>query len=483
MPDCILHTVELPSFDPTTGQLALAQHHLVSAPLSLLNSLPDDLTFLLPPPPARPYQQQNKDDTLADAPPRKKRRRTARPGESSSPADWLVHRQKQERQTTTDRETDEHHAGISLVLDAAVSAVREGWLGGEEKEWMGDLGDRIEWVERERADGKEELDLVELAKRCPRGDDQNSDVLRTEDPQVDLALDRLFDRIVHNPSTTRSSTVNLAGVSGDDSPTLASLFLPPSSAFLLSDFSSWSSPSSGIAAFGAEAGGWDILTIDPPWPNASATRSSSYDTFDAYDLWKLGVPGLLGDKPALVAVWLTNKVKFRRLVLDKLFPAWYIKNAVDWYWIKIASETGEPVVPLEAKHRRCYEGLVLGYYIPPGQKVDLPTLPQNKVFLSTPIGHSRKPVIVDLLRPFLLSPSNPPNILELFARTALSGFSAAPSTTATSAADKDKEKEEQRGVYLAVGNEAVKFNVLDEGKMGKPTLDQFYDKLRSVAPL
>jgi len=50
--------------------------------------------------------------------------------------------------------------------------------------------------------------------------------------------------------------------------------------------------------------------LSPPWPNASATRSSEYETFDPYDLWKLDLPELLGQKkPVLIAIWLTNRVK------------------------------------------------------------------------------------------------------------------------------------------------------------------------------
>lgn len=49
----------------------------------------------------------------------------------------------------------------------------------------------------------------------------------------------------------------------------------------------------------------------PPWPNASVARSNSYGTFDPYALGRLNLKSLLGDRPALVAIWLTNKVKVR----------------------------------------------------------------------------------------------------------------------------------------------------------------------------
>ncbi|GAA5854578.1 hypothetical protein JCM8547_004895 [Rhodosporidiobolus lusitaniae] len=459
MPDSLLCSVELPCFDPQTRELTLASHHLLSAPLSLANSLPSAYRPILHHAPAEPYQQHSQEVMLTSQS-RRKRRKLAVPNESSSPAEFAVHRKKQEQRTTTDRETDEHHSSISLALEEAVGAVREAWTVKEGKGWTGEVDDLVQWRGTDESSG-EGLDLVGLAQRHPLPP-YPLEALRLSDPLAKIPLDQLFNRIVLNSSTSESTVAELEDLSTNagEPTTFASLLLPPSSAFLLSDFFSWSSPSSGIASLRRLRGGWDVLIADPPWPNASATRSSSYDTFDAYDLWKLDLPALLGDKPTLVVFWLTNRVKFRRLLIDKLFPSWNVKNAVEWYWVKIA-EDGEPVVPLEAKHRRCYESLVLGYYVPLKTKVDLPSLPQNKVFLSTPIGHSRKPVIIDLLRPYLLDPSRPPNVLELFARTTLAGVSLDPSSS-SSPGSGSVQQEKRRGLYFAVGNEAVRFNVLDE---------------------
>ncbi|GAA5822020.1 hypothetical protein JCM11251_004828 [Rhodosporidiobolus azoricus] len=471
MPDSVLYTAQVPSFDTATGQLTLEQHHLVSTPLSYLSSLPETV-LLLSSPPAKPYQQEQEEtsDQLEGEPdvrPRRKRRRVAPSAEAASPADWRLKREKDERRTTTDRDTDEHHASILLPLETAIDAVRGGWSATREegKGWMGELEGRVAWGSPVPKEDREELNLVQLAERYPV---KEEGVLRLAVPSSGHTLDRIFGRIVLNLSTSSSCTLDITEASAERDPEkLASLLIPPSSGFLLADFTSWSSPSSGIASLGRETGGWDVVVVDPPWPNASATRSSSYDTFDAYDLWKLDLPGLLGESPALIAVWVTNKVKFRRLLIDKLLPAWHIRNAAEWYWVKIASETGEPVWRLDAKHRRCYEGLVLGYYVPPKAKVDLPTLPPNKVFLSTPMGHSRKPILIDLLRPFLLQPSKPPNVLELFARTTLSGPLPSASDGAVElSGGSGEEAGRKRRTFLAVGNEAIKFNVLDGGENG-----------------
>ncbi|BGP07167.1 hypothetical protein JCM10049v2_002997 [Rhodotorula toruloides] len=458
MPGSILHTAEVPAFDPRTGQLSLASHDLISAPLSLADVFPPEYTLLFDPSPSRPYGTSTS-AADADQPAgqsRRKRRRLARPDETASPLDWIRHREKEATRSSTDKESDEHHAAIEAELGTAVEAVRAGWMGKGENAWMGESKGRYEWREKEDEDVKEELDLVGLSERFAPALDEPPEPLLLSESRSTVSAAALFHRIVRNDGSSCIS-LDIEVDASEATPTSkATVILPPSSGFLLSQLATWPASAPSIASLGGEKGGWDVLIVDPPWPNASATRSSSYDTFDPYDLWKLDLPTMLGDSPTLVAFWLTNRVKFRRLLKDKLFPAWRIQQLAEWYWIKIASETGEPVWPLDAKHRRCYEGVLLGYYVPLGTKVDLPTLPQNKVFLSTPIGHSRKPFILDLLRPYLLPRDRPPNVLELFARMTLQG------SFRRSATDEDGEGDQQKpGIFLAVGNEAIKFNIVD----------------------
>ena len=93
----------------------------------------------------------------------------------------------------------------------------------------------------------------------------------------------------------------------------------------------------------------------------SASRSASYVTFDIYDLFRLDLPAILGEagsaKPTLVATWLTNKPKYRRFVIEKLFPAWQITLAADeWYWVKVTTE-GEAIFSLGTSSRKSYEGV------------------------------------------------------------------------------------------------------------------------------
>lgn len=109
---------------------------------------------------------------------------------------------------------------------------------------------------------------------------------------------------------------------------------------------------------------------DPPWPNKSASRSSSYSEIDIYSLFDLQLPSLLTQTnlttPCLVGVWVTNKPKFRRFVKRRLFPDWQLDLAAEeWFWVKItASEIGGrledggmPIFNLDNSHRRAYEGV------------------------------------------------------------------------------------------------------------------------------
>lgn len=127
-----------------------------------------------------------------------------------------------------------------------------------------------------------------------------------------------------------------------------------------------------------------------------------------YDLYQIKLPELLVQSanvsPVLVGVWVTNHAKCRKFVKDKLLPSWQVDNLVDWYWIKITSGTldddaakngGLPVWSFDGPSpRRCYEGLVLGFYNPQRLVIDTgKDLPNQQAFLSVPLEHSRKPLV------------------------------------------------------------------------------------------
>lgn len=148
----------------------------------------------------------------------------------------------------------------------------------------------------------------------------------------------------------------------------------------------------------------DFGPLDPPWPNRSAQRSSQYEVMDIYDLYQIDLSRLLccafQPRPTLVAVWVTNHVKYRKFVGNKLFPAWNITDTKSWYWVKVTAApsggdlaaAGLPVWTLNGTSpRRAYEGLMLGWHLPGGCQIQPPTIPDEIAFLSTPSAHSRKP--------------------------------------------------------------------------------------------
>lgn len=89
-----------------------------------------------------------------------------------------------------------------------------------------------------------------------------------------------------------------------------------------------------------------MIVMDPPWQNASVDRMGHYGTFDLYELFKIPIPDLLSPvtssngseegEGGVVAVWITNRAKIRKVVVEKLFPAWGLELVAHWYWLKVS---------------------------------------------------------------------------------------------------------------------------------------------------
>ncbi|KAF9366495.1 Methyltransferase-like protein 4 [Mortierella sp. NVP85] len=180
--------------------------------------------------------------------------------------------------------------------------------------------------------------------------------------------------------------------------------IPPRSGFLVSDLERIR----GLTSVARQRGGFDIIVMDPPWQNASVDRMGHYGTMNMYDLFKIPIPELLGEKnehnrSGIVAVWITNRAKAKKVVLKKLFPAWGLELAAHWIWLKVTTH-GEPVLSLDNTHRKPYEGILIGRRRPDfkgtGANATLPSEICNinrKLLVSVPAQHSRKPSISVLL--------------------------------------------------------------------------------------
>lgn len=211
---------------------------------------------------------------------------------------------------------DPNQARLQAALSAGISSVRAdraaGPAGELEEAWSGMLEGKVDWISKgdERRNARLEVDWVGIQSRQVEG--EQWDNLLMSEVDCDLVVEETLSRIVINDNTLASASLSFSVPTVDVlRRSRVTLILPPASAFLLSDFSTWSAPSSGIASLGKEKGGWDLVVMDPPWPNASAARGGNYIQFDAYELFKLDLRALCGTHPALVAVWITNNPKVR----------------------------------------------------------------------------------------------------------------------------------------------------------------------------
>lgn len=184
---------------------------------------------------------------------------------------------------------------------------------------------------------------------------------------------------------------------------------------------------------------YNLIILDPPWPNRSARRSKhysiSYGVSEIRDLLsnisvkeKLAVDGL-------VAVWVTNKAAFRDMVLGEggLFKEWDVGLKEEWVWLKV-TEKGEPICALDSVWRKPYEILLVGRGSPSsfgnGKPVDdrderTTERGKRRVLLGVPDLHSRKPNLKKLMEELLgvgKGMDGKYEALEIFARNLTAGW-------------------------------------------------------------
>jgi N6-adenosine-specific RNA methylase IME4 len=244
-------------------------------------------------------------------------------------------------------------------------------------------------------------DTSEETDRAPRKRSSINDNNKLENSQDDLPI------FFHNATSAAQSLGNNSG---------SSTYVPPNSAFINGSIET---NSHHLAAHGPK---FNLVLLDPPWPNRSARRSHSYSISHGMP----EISALLSDIPlqahladdALVGVWITNKSSFRDLVLKHggLFDQWGLCLAEEWVWLKITSG-GQPICSLEGRWRKPYEILLVGKSIASGRGTGSGV--KRRVIIGVPDLHSRKPNLKTLFQEML-----PPKYeaLEVFARNLTAGW-------------------------------------------------------------
>lgn len=166
---------------------------------------------------------------------------------------------------------------------------------------------------------------------------------------------------------------------------------------------------------------FDVIVMDPPWPNRSARRNKgSYQTASTVDeirylLEQIPVPAHLSPD-GLVAVWITNKPAVFDLMTgpNGLFAQWGLEVAAEWTWLKCTA-SGEPVLPLHSHWRKPWEKILIAKR----RGSSPPSSLRHSVILAVPDVHSRKPSVKGLFDQVFGSAYSG---LEVFARTLTAGW-------------------------------------------------------------
>lgn len=173
--------------------------------------------------------------------------------------------------------------------------------------------------------------------------------------------------------------------------------------------------------FVREAPVFDLVVLDPPWPNRSVRRKKrSYSVANSLGeiretLSSIPVAAHLATN-GLVAVWITNRASIVDLVTGPrgLFAEWGLELIGEWTWLKVTA-SGEPIVDMNSKWRKPWERILIARRRGSDQKLAC----RGMVIVSVPDVHSRKPSLRGLFETAMPSDYRG---LEVFARNLTAGW-------------------------------------------------------------
>lgn len=235
----------------------------------------------------------------------------------------------------------------------------------------------------------------------------------------------------HNPHNHHLSVRIMQDVAEEDQASQEYQFtLPPKCTFFLNDCDHPDDFRSSFRKITNESNlsrHFNLVLLDPPWPNRSAKRKGAYEQIGGMPylrkmLLKMDLDNYL-EHDALVGIWITNKSALRDHILGPggLFETWNVGLIEEWIWIKTTSK-GEPIFEIDDAMRKPYEVLLLGRAAPNAwTTMRHAPVPRKKVIAAVPDIHSRKPCLKELLEPYMLDPTDY-SALEIFSRSLVSGW-------------------------------------------------------------
>ena len=260
------------------------------------------------------------------------------------------------------------------------------------------------------------------------------------DSEVDTisSIDDIYNRPVTNASLTTSATLKINDISTSpqhSSAAAANFSIPPRSTFCLYHLESKSAASVLTSLAEATASRrFDLVVLDPPWPNRSVRRRQAYSTSEntstdeANDPFSTIVPILapLLAPNGRVAVWLTHRETVRAQALAAL-ESWGMEVVEEWVWAKITSR-GELVYDVEGTWRKGWEVLLVGRKRAArekGAEISRPAEEEKvkrRLICAVPDVHSRKPCLKKVFEEWLELADGDCMTLEVFARSLVEGW-------------------------------------------------------------
>ncbi|KAI8092651.1 MT-A70-domain-containing protein [Halteromyces radiatus] len=270
-------------------------------------------------------------------------------------------KKKRKQISTTDQQTQERHEVLLPFLSLCMEDITSYWRQHrQQQQEEAKTLEKIDLVDYDK--DNEELTMLHFPDWIPSATAlrrfQSFDSIPTVTLTLELQEFELLD-IFNQWIKNKTSMCRKITLSGH-----GTYLIPPQTDFLMGDLKDVN----------------DLLL--------KVHRSSHYETQDIYDLYQIPISSMIHDG-SLIAVWVTNKPKFRRFVIEKLFKSWKVDCIGEWTWIKVTNH-GEPVLPLNSTHRKPYEQLIIGRYYK--QQISSSSFPYQHSIVSVPSKrHSRKP--------------------------------------------------------------------------------------------